>query len=454
MNPLRMSSARNTLASSAIALLLASGIPLVSAAPVATATQQQPAQPVAIAQGLLDDMQHARYDAAFARFDDTMKAHVSAAQLKAVWESLPAQVGAFRERGAPVAKHDGDDDMVSFSLVYANGRLVAHVMMNAHGQVIGFVIQPDAAPAPPARSDLPAHEVSFGPAGRTLPGTVLMPKPAGDGKRVAAVVFVHGSGPQDRDEAVGGARVFRDLAEGLADRGIASLRYEKRTKARPQDFGTAYTIDDETTDDAVAAVAFLKTQPGIDPHHIYVVGHSQGAMMAPRIAQHASDVAGIVLLAAPARHLEDVLMDQNRWMAMTDGKIDAGEQAQLDALAKAIADVKAIDAHTPPTKKFLLDLPASYWLSLKDYSPVAVAHAIRQPVLVLQGDRDFQVTGPDWKGWQDAFGKDGRVTIHHYPLLNHLFIPGKGRSSLAEYNKPGHVDARVSADIADWIKAH
>jgi len=416
------------------------------------------AEPVAVAQALLDEMQHSKYDAVFARFDDNMKAHVSAAQLKAVWESLPPQMGALQSRGAPTSAVKDGVTVVSIPLVFSNGRLLARVASNAAGQVIGFLIQPDAAPAAPARADLPSREVTFGPTGRTLPGTLLLPsnqpsKPDAAKNRSAAVVMVHGSGPQDRDETVGGIRVFRDLADGLADRGIASLRYEKRTKARPQDFSGAYTIDDETTDDAVAAVAFLRTQPDIDPARIFVIGHSQGAMMAPRIATRSPQLAGIVLMAAPARSLEDILLDQNTYMAMDDGKIDDVERMQIDALKVSIADVKKIDSKTPPTSKHLLDLPASYWRSLQGYDPIAVATTLQQPLLILQGDRDFQVTAPDWGRWQSTFGHDKRVTIKHYPALSHLFVAGKGRGNIAEYSKPAHVEPQVIADIAGWIQA-
>ena len=73
---------------------------------------------------------------------------------------------------------------------------------------------------------------------------------------------------------------------------------------------------------------------------------------------------------------------------------------------------------------------------------------------ILQGDRDFQVTAPDWSRWNAAFGHDPRATIKHYPALNHLFVAGKGAPSMAEYATPGHVDAQVIADIATWIDSH
>src|SRR5690606_19348563 len=129
---------------------------------------------------------------------------------------------------------------------------------------------------------------------RALPGTLALPKGKAPGAGFPAVVLVHGSGPQDRDETVGANRPFLDIARGLAAQGIAVLRYDKRTQARPQDFAAGdYTVDDETTNDAITAVAALGAAEGIDPDRIHVLGHSQGAMLAPRIAAHSGHVAGL-----------------------------------------------------------------------------------------------------------------------------------------------------------------
>ncbi|MBS0194830.1 MAG: alpha/beta fold hydrolase [Proteobacteria bacterium] len=425
-----------------------------SAANVATHATQT--DPVAIANALLDDMDAGHFDAAHARFDAKMAAALDVAKLKDVWVSVGQQFGKLHTRGAASSQSVQGMTVVSIALHCERGELLAQVATDADGKIAGFFIKPAPPPAT-SRADLPSREIHFAPAGRSkLPGTVLLPAAGKAGKGpFPAMVFVHGSGPNDRDESVGGTRVFLDLAQGLAERGIASLRYDKRTKVHPDEFRGAFTIDDETTDDAIAAVAFLRKQPDIDPQRIYVVGHSQGAMMAPRIAQKVgTEVKGIVLLAAPSRHLEDILVDQNEYMAHANGKPDAATEKQLIALKDAVAAVKKIDAHTPAMQKFLLDLPASYWRSLSGYDDVAVARAIKQPMLILQGQRDFQVTAPDWQRWHAAFDHDPRVTFKDYPALNHLFVAGTGPGSIAEYSKPAHVDAKVVADIADWIAAH
>jgi dienelactone hydrolase len=437
----------------AITLMAASiGLPtcVVDAKQPTAATQKKP-DPVAAANAILDDMDAGRFASVYMRFSPDMAQAVSADKLKAVWVSLPQQFGKFEHRGTARVETVNGMTVVSVPLAFEHFALEASIATDADGKVAGFLVRPAPPPPAAARGDLPSREVQFGPVHRSaLPGTLLLPK--GNGP-FPVVVLVHGSGSNDRNETVGGTRVFLDIAEGLADRGIASLRYEKRTRAHPEDFAGAYTVDDETTDDAVAAIAFLKTQPDVDPKRIYVVGHSQGAMMAPRIAQHASGLAGMVLMAAPARHLEDIVYDQFTFLAKADGTIDAKEAAQL-ARIKAMGDsIKSFGPDVPATTKMLNDLPASYWRDLRNYDPVAVAKTETIPLLILQGDRDFQVTAPDWSRWQAAFGNDKRATIHHYPAFNHLFVAGSGPGTMAEYATPGHVDARVTADIADWIKA-
>ncbi len=428
-----------------------SALPAIAAGePAANASQAS--DPAAAANAMLDELDAGRFDAVSARFSPAMANAVSADKLKAVWTALPQQFGKFGHRGTARMEHLDSMTVVNIPLTFEHAALEASIAINPAGKVAGFLVRP--APPPPAvtRSDLPAHDLRFGPANHSdLPGTLLLPKGKGP---FAAVVFVHGSGPNDRNETVGGTRVFLDLAEGLADHGIASLRYDKRTKVHPMEFAAAYTVDNETTDDAVAAVAFLKIQPGIDPRRIYIVGHSQGAMMAPRIAQRAQGLAGMVLMAAPARHLEDVVYDQMTFLAKQDDGIDAKEAEQLAQLKGMIGKLKTFGAEVPATTKLLNDLPASYWRDLRVYDPVAVAKSQKLPLAILQGDRDFQVTAPDWAGWQAAFGKDNRVAIHHYPALNHLFVAGSGPGTPAEYATAGHVDLQPIADIAAWIKAH
>lgn len=427
-------------------------------APAAAASQEATADPAAIAVALLDDLDAHDYAAAEARFAPQMAAAVPADKLRAVWESLPVQAGAASGRGEPTVGDANGAKVVKVPLHYANAELIATIAVLADGSIAGFLVQPappPAAPAPAANAGFVERDIAVGAGERALPATLALPDGAGP---FPAVVLVQGSGPHDRDETIGPNRPFLDIARGLAAQGVAVLRYEKRTRARPQDYTAegSLTIDTETTDDAVLAVQALHALPEIDDARVFVLGHSQGGMMAPRIAAHAiadgAPVAGLVLFAAPSRRLLDIIVEQNRRLAvLDDAHTSDTERAAIDALAAQVRKLRAgeavASADTP------LKLPAGYWRSTDAVDPVAEARAVDLPMLVLQGARDIQVVDADWQGWRGGFHADPRVVFKLYPSLNHLGIAGDGDGSLAEYSVPGHVDAQLIDDTAAWILA-
>ncbi|MEO6155557.1 MAG: alpha/beta fold hydrolase, partial [Thermomonas sp.] len=394
-----------------------------------------------------------------AMFNAQMAQAVPADKLQAVWESLPAQAGEAQGRGEAASMQQDETTLVKIPLHYAKAALVAKFAIDAEGKIAGFLIQPEEAPpAAAVTEDAPYTEtdLSVGEGERALPGTLSLPKGVAS---FPAVVLVHGSGPHDRDESIGPNKPFLDIARGLAAHGVAVLRYEKRTKARPQDFTVkggasgVYGVDDETTNDAVLAVDALRKVAGIDPARVFVVGHSQGGMMAPRIAAVSGHVAGLVLMAAPARSLLDIVIEQNRRLAvLDDGKTSDTERAALNTLIQQVATIR--DAATDATTKTVMGLPAGYWRSIDAVDAVADAKSVDLPMLVLQGARDIQVVDADWQRWRDGFHDNAKVEFKLYEKLNHLGIPGEGDGNLAEYANPGHVDPQLIDDVATWIKAH
>jgi pimeloyl-ACP methyl ester carboxylesterase len=285
-----------------------------------------------------------------------------------------------------------------------------------------------------------------------LTGTLTLPGGKGP---FPAVVLVPGSGPNDQDETVGPNKPLRDIALGLAGRGIATLRYDKRTHDYPQSFSAATgTPEQEYVPDALAAIRLLERRPDVDPRQIFVLGHSQGGTYAPLIAEKAPQVAGVIMLAAGAEHLGAAMLRQVRYLATLPGITGVQARAQLpevQRLAALIDDPAALENVSPGTA-LLGGTGPVYFLSGLRYDEVATARRISQPLLFLQGGRDYQVTmADDLDVWlRGLMGRKG-VTVARFPKADHLFLDGTGAPTPLEYRRPGHVDAKVTATIARWV---
>ena len=392
--------------------------------------------------------------------DDTMKAAIDEARLRAIFPAVIVQAGAYKGLEGIRTELRGPNRVVFVTCAFERNQVDVAVAFDGSGRITGLRLFPVVAPAasysPPSYVDPAAFRdepITVDAGGWPLPGTLTVPVGAGP---FPAIVLVHGSGPSDRDATAGGSRVFRDLAEGLATQGIAVLRYDKRTRVHAARIAalTSFTSKEEVVDDAVAAVRLLRSRKEIRADRVFVLGHSFGGMMAPRIAAAGPGVAGLVILAGNVRSLEQAILDQTRYLANLDGAVSADEQSQIDAAVKLVADARTLKASDPPLGVGAVSAPASYWLDLRGYDPAAAAATLTQPVLVLQGERDYQVTmADDFAAWRRALGARPNAQLKSYPLLNHRMIAGAGPSQPAEYLAPGHVDVEVVRDIAAWIKA-
>ena len=396
-------------------------------------------------------------------FDPTMKKALPAEKLKEIWNALQGQVGAFERQLTARKQKVRQYDVVFVTCKFKNAALDVKVVLDSQKRVSGLFFVPTKPAAadeyiPPAyvqKNSFIEKEIVVGTKEWPLPGTLSLPK--GNGP-FPALILVHGSGPQDRDETIGPNKPFRDLAWGLASRGIAVLRYEKRTKHHAGKLGSMakhVTVFEETVEDALAAVPVLKKHARIDKNKIFVLGHSLGGMLIPRIARHDKEkqVAGFIVLAGTTRPMEDIILEQYRYIFSLDNMLQENEKEMLKKLKKQVGLVKSKKlSMATPASDLPFGVPASYWLDLRGYDPAALARRMTRPILILQGQRDYQVTMADFKRWKENLSSRKNAAFKVFPLLNHLFIKGKGKSKPAEYQAAGHAAKEVIHCISEWIR--
>lgn len=379
---------------------------------------------------------------------------VSAALTPALVAQIAQQLAGARRAGDATVTTQAGATIVTLPVDVGAQRLNAVVVLDPAGQLAGLNFAPrlEAPSAAASAATWAEEDIIAGEEGWPLPGLLTVPR--GEDK-VPAVVLIHGSGPVDRDGTVGANKPYRALAHALAERGIASVRYDKRTRVHAERMASqtpAFTLDDEATNDAVAAVALARRHARVDPDRVFVAGHSLGAWVAPRVAARDTGVAGVIILCGGARPLHAIMIEQNEAVARQDGTVTPDEQAAIDRLKADQAAIAALPAGTASATPVYFGLPASYWVDLRDNDVFRQPLAITQPMLFLYGGRDWQVPADHAKAWKAILDGAGRpATWKWYPAMNHLLIDGQGPANLEEYNTPGTINAQLVEDIVAWI---
>ncbi|MBC7486128.1 MAG: DUF3887 domain-containing protein [Cytophagaceae bacterium] len=407
-----------------------------------------------ISLAFLNYLKKAKYDEAYPYFDQSIADKVTVQTLEDLWNNTQAKLGMFLTAQGSTNELKDSTETVIVKSKFESIDLDIKFVFNSKHKIIGFfflpakeTIAPYLEPSYEDKSLYKEQAVSIKTKDNLkLPASFVVPKQK---KKFPIVIFIHGSGPSDKDETVGPTKIFRDMAVGLAKQGIASLRFDKRTKVNPEQFITNnnFTADDEVINDAIDALKFAKKLEGVDSNSIYIIGHSLGGMLAPKINERYPALRGIILMAANARPLQDLIVEQVTYINSLDGLTDNEtlQISQLTAQLEITKDASKIISHT------VLGLPASYWIDLNNYNQVKVAEKLTNKMLVLQGERDYQVTMEDFKIWKESLAMKENVSVKSYPALNHLFIEGIGKSIPAEYKKAGNVPEYVIIDIADFI---
>ena len=385
-------------------------------------------------------LQEKNYAKAYSFFDETVKSQMSESILKDTEQQLNSQLGNFNK----IIEINNESDTYFFYSDFENMKLDIKITFNENSKIIGFFFTPHKEFK--TQNSL-GNDLNIKSNNVELKGTLLIPK---ENKLKKLVIFVHGSGPQDRDETIFENKPFKDIAENLFQKGVASYRFDKRTLSNPESFNDKITIDDEVTSDIINIVNYFKQEKQYADYEIIVLGHSLGANLLPRIANQSNQISKIILLAGNARPMDKLIIEQYEYLYKQNPTEEM--QTATNTIKEQVAFLNSKDfSVNTPKEKLPLNLPGYYWKSILDYNPLQEVQKVKIPILILQGERDYQVTMKDFNLWKNALKTNKTVSFISYPKLNHLFISGESPSTPKEYSIKGNVDEKVTNDINDFI---
>lgn len=384
-------------------------------------------------------------------FSKDVKKKLNEDTMKETWDGVVKEIGKYEGINDVTYKEQNNMATVDVILKYELNGLKLTLAYDSNNNIAGLLLNYE-----PVKEELSSNgkfeeqEIYIGDGEQKLNGILTLPK---DVEKPPVVIMVQGSGQSDMDETIGAVanKPFKDIAHGLAENGIASIRYNKRYYQYPEAAPKDLTIQGEVIDDANLAIELASNNKDLNNEKIFVLGHSLGGMLAPEIAKGNDKVSGIISLAGSPRKLEDIIYDQNNDAvnAMAD-KSDAEKEELMKQVKAEVNKVKNLKEEDK--SQAIFGINSEYWISLNNIDTGKILKELSIPMLFLQGEDDFQVYADvDYKQWQElCVGKDN-AEFKLYPKLNHLFMKSNGKTDVTEYDTKGNVDEAVISDISNWI---
>jgi pimeloyl-ACP methyl ester carboxylesterase len=443
---------------------------------LAAFTQLFAQQELKTAQKAVSFMQKGNYAALLKSSSEEFRRQIDASGMSNLMNQVSTQFGSLKSITLMQQQTVQGMEQFSYKALFENDSLL--LLMAVKGKTImGFFLKPlepvntYSKPAYGSGFQLSQREFTYGVPGFPLDGQLMWPARY-DETRLPVCILIHGSGPNDMDESIGPNKVFMDLALGLCKNGIGTLRYNKRTFQHGKTYADGQiTLHEEVTDDVRAMIDFAMQQSWVDTTRIYLVGHSQGAIVAPSIMAADPRVAGVVLLCGSAEPLTAILRYQLGWLdSMQSGRISAETRKQQQML-DSFRTQEWIQSQ--PGSRLFMGAPLSWWNEIDQVFKPEHLHQPGKRSLVLNAGKDYQIPPTFYASLQagckaglieedtifgDNYLNIGRSLVNRcqakeYPELNHLMMPSDGSMKPAEYKRKDlHVDEQLIKDIADWIK--
>ena len=406
-----------------------------------------------IADGLTLEILQGKFDQVNSYIQENLKATYTADILKQAFDDAVKPLGTFIGIDSVVSEETKEAIYIKVVLRYENNGLLLTYGFDSDIKLSTFYLNYHylGHKVDDVASDLFTEiEITVGDDNEPLDGLLTIPKGV---EHPPVVILVHGSGQNDMDETIGTVsnKPFRDLAHGLAEKGIASIRYNKRYYQYTDNIPANMTVYDEVLLDVSAAIDLAKEHVELDPTRIFVLGHSLGGMLSPKIALDNAEVAGIIALAGSPRNLEDIIYDQAVYFAEIDEESTEDEkELYLQSMQANVERVKTLSDSN--LSEPILGCTGYYWKSLQEIDTKTIVLDLSLPMLFLQGSADFQVYPEvDFAMWKELLKDRENASFIEYDGLNHLFMPTTGVNDPSDYDVAANVSDQVIADIADWI---
>ena len=428
------------------------------------------------AQKAVSNLQKGNYSALLKSCSEEFRRQVDANAMNSLMHQVSTQFGSLKS--ITLMQQESVQNMMQFSYKALFEKDSLLMLIAVQGKTItGFFLKPlepvNAYVKPPYGSgfQMSQKEFTHGVSGFPLEGQLMWPARF-DETRLPLCILIHGSGPSDMDESIGPNKVFMDLALGLCKNGIGTLRYNKRTFQHAKAYANGQiSLREEVTDDVRAMIDFAMQQSWVDTNRIYLVGHSQGAIVAPSIMTSDKRIAGVVLLCGSAEPLTSILRYQLGWLdSMQSGRVTA-EVRKTQQLLDSFRTREWLQSQ--PGNRLVLGAPLSWWYEIDHAFTPEHLHQPGKRSLVLNAGKDYQIPPMFYASLQagckagmieedtifDAnylnIGRSmvSRCQAREYPELNHLMMTSDGSLKPSEYKRKGqHVDEQLIRDVAAWIR--